>query len=331
MAEQWERTQRRRSATASHLLTERVPTVRLETTIGALERVLLQQTAAFHSIDYVYVLDADRKLVGVISIKDIFRQPKDATVGRAMVTALVTARPHTSQERIAHLALKHNIKAIPVVDQAGMFLGAVPNDTILKVLYQETSEDLLRLAGIKKAETTYDNVLSVPLATSLKHRLPWLVVGMFGGLLIATIIGQFEATLGKNLVLAAFIPLVVYLASAVGTQMEAFIIRDLALNPNFRFSPYLLRQLNVIALIGLITGGLLFSLTALWYNDLRLGLVLGVSLIITILSSVVTGLLVPYTFSKLRMDPANASGPVATIIQDALSVVIYFTIASWLL
>lgn len=321
----------RSNRTAQQLLSTRVPTTTPETTIGDVERLLVEKTAAFDSIDYVYVLDADGKLVGVISIKDVFRKPKDAPVGSADVNPMITARPNASQERVAHLALKHNIKAVPVVDLNEKFLGVVLNDTILRVLYQETSEDLFRLAGIKRTATAYDNVATIPLGASLVHRLPWLLIGIVGGVLIAGIIGQFERTLEQNLILAAFIPLLVYIADAVGTQMEAFIIRDLAVDPSFKFPRYFARQLLVIGAIALITGAALSAFTAAWYRDFRLSLVLGISLIITILSSVVTGLLIPFAFNKLKQDPAVASGPIATIIQDALSVLIYFSIAAWLL
>jgi magnesium transporter len=147
----------------------------------------------------------------------------------------------------------------------------------------------------------------------------------------AGIVGSFEETISQHLVLAAFIPLIVYMADAVGTQMEAFIIRDLAMHPRLPFRRYVLRQLSIIVLIGVLTSTLLYTGSLLVYRQAMVSLVLGVSLFAAIISSVLTGLIIPYAFGRFRMDPANASGPIATIIQDLLSVFIYFLVASTLL
>jgi magnesium transporter len=176
-----------------------------------------------------------------------------------------------------------------------------------------------------------DNVLRLPFWQSVRHRFPWLLLGLFGGVMAAGIVGSFEETISQHLVLAAFIPLIVYMADAVGTQMEAFIIRDLAMHPRLPFRRYVLRQLSIIVLIGVLTSTLLYTGSLLVYRQAMVSLVLGVSLFAAIISSVLTGLIIPYAFGRFRMDPANASGPIATIIQDLLSVFIYFLVASTLL
>jgi len=176
-----------------------------------------------------------------------------------------------------------------------------------------------------------DDILKLPVKKSLFHRLPWLVLGLFGGLVTAGIVNGFEAILEKNLILAAYIPLLVYMSDAVGTQMEAFMIRDLALNEKLDFVKYFFRQMLIVSLIGLLTSGLLFVFALTVYGKLMIALVLSLSLFVGICSSVLTGLIVPYFLGRFKFDPANASGPIATIIQDTLMVLIYFSIASWLL
>lgn len=312
-------------------MTTRVPVAAPEATIADIERMLLKGAREFESILYVYLVNQAGRLVGVISIKEVFQQQKQLGVNQFMVTDLVTIRPHTDQERAVHLALAHNLKAVPVVARNGAFLGAVLSDTLLQTLYREVSEDMLRLAGIKRSEAMFDNVLKIPLRKSLEHRIPWLLLGLLGGLLAAGIIGRFEQTLAHNLVLASFIPLMVYMADAVGTQMEAFVIRDLAVSPTFNFLTYLIRHFLVTVLIGCITSALLVTISWFLYGSVKMGLVLGLSLFFAITSSVLTGLCIPYAFGRMHLDPANASGPVATIIQDLLSVTIFFLIASWLL
>ena len=174
-----------------------------------------------------------------------------------------------------------------------------------------------------------DDIFKLPLKKSLEHRLPWLLLGMLGGILAAKIIGSFELVLKKNLILAAFIPLIVYMSDAVGTQLEAFIIRDLTVNPKFKFSRYFFKQGQVLGLLALVISLILYIITYFLYADLKFSLVLSVALFVAVFSSVLTGLLMPYLFSRFRFDPANASGPIATVIQDILSVLIYFLVAGW--
>lgn len=316
---------------AGRVITINVPAVSAEATVADIERLLLKRAKDFNSINYVYVTDANHRLVGVISLKEVFQQPKLTLAKDVMVTQLITVHPHTDQERVVHLALAHDLKAVPVVDKDGGFLGAVLSRTLLHTLYREANEDLLRLAGVKHPESTFDNVLKLPITKSLEHRTPWLLLGLLGGVLAAGIISQFEATLQKNLILAAFIPLMVYMADAVGTQMEAFIIRDLAVNPSLNFFQYLKRQFTVVCLIGLLTSGLLLAISLVLYKDMKVAVVLALSLFIATASSVLTGLVIPYLLGRLKQDPANASGPIATIVQDILTVTIFFLIASWLL
>jgi len=316
---------------AGHIMKTNVPTTVVGTHIGDVEKMLLQKTNEFESISYVYILDYEQKLKGVLSVKEIFRQPKDRLVDKLMNKKLVTVHAHTDQERVVYTAIKHNIKAVPVIDKNGVFLGAVLSDKVLNVLYQEAHEDLLKRAGIHKAEANYDNVLKIPLWRALRHRLPWLFIGLLGGILAAQIIGQFQATLEENIILASFIPLIVYMADAIRTQMETFIIRDLAIDPMLNFGKYVVRQLSVLMLISLIVSGAIFVSIYLFQRDIKISMILGSALFIAISSSFFTGLLIPYFLERLKFDPANASGPVATIIQDLLSVTIYFLVASQLL
>jgi magnesium transporter len=231
---------------------------------------------------------------------------------------------------VAYLALKHNIKSVPVVDKENVFLGIVPYDTILKTMHAEGIENVLRFGGVYN-HGSFDDIFSLPILVSLKHRLPWLILGLLGGIATAAIVGSFEEVLSKNIILAAFIPLIVYMADAVGTQMEAFIIRDLAINPELKLLKYLLRQGLIVVLIGVLVSAIMYGISLFLYHDPNVSFVLVTALFCAIISSLVTGLVIPYAFEKFNLDPANASGPVATIIQDLLSIVIYFAIASLIL
>lgn len=317
---------------ACKIMTEKIPTANLTSTIKEVETLLEKQMKEFDTINYVYIVDGrDKKLKGVLTVKDIFRQPKDKLVKDIMKTDLVTVRPHTHQERVAYLALKNNIKAIPVVDKDDNLLGAVSNDVISSIIHNEASDDFLRMAGIHKYDVVLDNVFDLSIFQSFKHRFPWLFIGLLGGIAMSKIINVFEDTIEQNLILAAYIPLVVYMASAVGEQMRIFIVRDFAVHNNFDFYKYFFRHFCIVFLIGILSSITLYILNMLLYGDLEVGFVLSFALFMAILSSVFTGLIIPSLFEKIRIDPANASGPIATIMQDTISVVIYFSIASLLL
>lgn len=250
-----------------------------------------------------------------------------------MAKDLIYAYAASDREEIAYLALKNNIKSVPIVDKDNKFIGVVLNDDILKIAYKELQEDISRFIGLEAeiGNENLDDIRSMSIYASLKNRLPWLIVGILGGILAAQVIGIFEQTLSNNIILAAFIPLVVYIASAIGTQAGFFIVRDLAINKTINFFAYTFKQFKVIFAMGLIISFLIFGFSFVFYQELYLALVLSLSVFLTVLSAIVTGIFIPYAFSRLKFDPANASGPIATIIQDLLSVLIYLLIAQALL
>jgi magnesium transporter len=318
------------SKIAEAMMVRNVPTINEDATIADIENLLLKESKNFISINYVYVLNDTGYLRGVISLREIFRSNKETAVKNLLPDKLISVKPHTHQEKVARLALAHNIKAVPVVDKDNKFLGVVASDAIMDILAREGVEDILKFGGVSP-DASIDNVLSLSLFSSLMHRLPWLILGLLGGIIAARVVGLYEEVLSKNLILAAFIPLIVYMADAVGTQMEAFIIRDFALNTKFNFLKYFIRQSSVVILLALTVSSLLYGLSVLLNNGLDISLVLSLSLFFAILTSLLTGLIVPYLFGRMNFDPANASGPIATIVQDSISVFIYFYIATMVL
>lgn len=315
---------------AGKLITDRVPVVGESATIGDVEKLLLNKAAEFVSINYIYVVNGQKELLGVVSIKEVFRSPKTALVKKYLLAKIISVRSHTDQERVAYLAIKHNLKAVPVVDKNNQFLGVVPSDTILKVLDSEAVENLLRFGGVMHT-ASMDDVLHLSLFKSLKHRLPWLVLGLLGGVFASGVISNFSEVLERHLILAAFIPLIVYMASAVGMQMQAFIIRDLAMEAELKFFKYFARQFLVVLLISAILSVLFYIGGFLFFDNAKISFVVALALFLATVSSMFTGLVVPFLFSKLKMDPANASGPIATIIQDILSIVVYLGVGTALL
>ena len=315
---------------AGHHLTRKVPVAHPEETATRVRASLEKSIHAYRSVDYVYVAERDGCFVGVLSIKELYAIRGNAKVGDACKRgSLVTVRPDSRAERAAYLAVRRNIKAVPVVAE-GKLLGVILNDTILGILYRETHEDLLRLAGIHRSAAG-PSADSHALLSSFRHRAPWLLIGLVGGLITAIVIGSFEETLQDNLLLASFIPLIVYMASAVGTQMQVCYIRDSAMDRGLEFGAYFVRQVAVTVLLAACFSLLLGMVVTRLHGDGRVGLILCVSMAIAICSSLFTGLVVPFAFGRMRVDPAAASGPIATIPQDFLTIVIYLSVATVLL
>ncbi|PLX20877.1 hypothetical protein C0584_03775 [Candidatus Parcubacteria bacterium] len=317
--------------TAGKIMTKDVPVVGIDETIGGIEKLIVKKADSLASINYVYVINRRNKLAGVASIKEVFRQKKRQKIVDIMTTELIVVRSSTDQEKVAYRALKNNLKAMPVVDKNGVFLGVVQSDDILRVLHEENEEDAWRMIGVVKPEGDFDNVMNLSVFTSFAHRFPWLFVGILGGLLIAKIIGIFEKTISSNIILIVFIPLVTYIASAVSTQMSTFIIRDLALDNGFRFWRYFFKNFMVVFLIAIFSAFSFFSLDMILYKNLHIGIILSVAIFTSIISALFTGLIIPFVLSKMKVDPANASGPFGTIMQDTLSVTIYFLVISCML
>ncbi len=316
--------------TAGHIMTTSVPTVRLDSKISDVDKLLRKISGQMDSINYVYVLDSKDRLKGEISVRDLFSHPKTAKVKDMLPKDTVSVRPHTDQEHVALKAMKNGYKSIPVVDAQGKFLGAVTSKTIMKVIDNEAVEDIMKFGGVYR-HGEVDDIFKLSIFQSLKHRLPWLLIGLLGGIAAAGIIESFEAVLESNLILAAYLPLLVYMADAVGTQMQAFMVREVAGTNKMHFVKYLFRQSSIVVLVSLIVSGILFGISYLMYGEAAVSFVLALALFAASISSLLSGLVVPYVFSKFKVDPANASGPIATIIQDVLSVLIYFMVANLML
>jgi len=314
------------------LMISKVPIVDVNNTVSEVKQYLFFNIKKLDSINYIYILNKEGYLKGVLSIKELFSQPEDQKISKIMIVSLIKSHPHTDQELVAQLALKHNIKSVPVVGINNKFKGVVLSDDILNIAYQEAYEDIMRLGGVHyKNNVKVDDIIKMPLLLSLKRRLPWLVIGLGGGVMVAYLIGLFEKVLAENIILVAFIPLIVYMASATGTQISFFMVRDLAIKEKINFLIYTWRQFKVVFFISIIVSVLIFFVVFFSYNQFILAFAITIAMFLATLSSIITGLFIPYLASRLRLDPASVSGPIGTIIQDSVTVLIYLIVASILL
>lgn len=308
-----------------------VPTAQPEETILNVRQRLFEKANDFETLNYIYIVDQEGKLMGVLSLKDVFRKPEETKIENLMAKDVIKVRPRTDQEKVVILALKHNLKSIPLTNKDNRFLGIVPSDVILEILHTENVEDILRFAGISQRDAVLNKTLQSPVSTLTKIRIPWLIFGLFGGLFAAQIVTFFEGSLRIHFVLAAFIPLIVYMADAVGVQAQTLFIRSLALNSRLDIRKYFLKEIKISLVIALILGFLLVLISFLQFGLLNIGIILGVSLFLTVICACFIAVLIPWLLQNLKKDPAIGSGPFATIVRDILSLALYFSIATILL
>jgi len=315
---------------AGRVAVSKVPVVTSETTLRDVWLGLQFDAPEYESINYIYVVNKGL-LEGVVSIKDVLSGEQDIVIGNIMTTDLVTVRPRTSQERTAHEALRANIKAVPIVDKEGVFLGVVPSDMITEIMYRESVEDMAHLAGVPSMPT-YENQADISMWSLVRHRLPWLLIGLVGGLIAANIVGFFEETLTEHLVLASFIPLIMYMGGSSLSQSQSFFIRDLALTPHLNFRAYFIKQVQVTAVIALVLGVVMYAIALFVLPEgSEIAHLLGIALFAVLTSTLLTSFLIPYFFFISKKDPADGSGPLSTIVQDLIGISLYFLIALSLL
>jgi len=276
----------------------------------------------------VAVLDNEH-LVGIVTIERMFAAPDGATVGDVMDPAPPTVASDTDQEQAAWQAVQRDEPGLAVVDGEGRFRGLIAPQQLLAVLLAEHAEDLARLGGflhsVESARTT--TVESV--ARRLWHRMPWLVVGLIGAMISAGLMAAFEAQLNAKLAVAYFVPGIVYLADAVGTQTETVAIRGLSVGVGIRriLAPEALTGLFVGVLLGIV----MLPVVALMSDDWMLAAAVAVAVLAASTIATVVALVLPWLFQSLGRDPAFGSGPLATVIQDLLSIVIYLAAVTVLL
>jgi len=272
---------------------------------------------------------SDGRLVGLATLERLFAAPVGATVEQVMDPDPPAVAPGTDQEGAAWIAVQHGEPGLAVVDAEGRFAGLIPPQRLLAVLLEARHNDLARLGGFLRSTTSARTASIESVPRRLWHRLPWLMVGLLGAIGAAAIVGGFENQLQRNVLIAFFIPGVVYLADAVGTQTETLVIRGLSVGVGLRRVAG--RELTTGLLVGVLLAAASYPLVLLGWHDAQVATVVSIALLgsCTIASTVAMAL--PWVLQRLGKDPAFGAGPLATVIQDLLSIVIYFAAAAAIL
>ncbi len=308
-------------------VTMNVPTCRATNRAGEVRDTLMRRS--YDSVGDVAVLAAGplggQRLLGLIPVERLLAAPADQVAEALMDAEHPVVAPGLDQEKAAWRAVRAGESSLAVVDENGVFCGLVPPTRFLRVLLTEHDEDLARLGGYLSSTASARHASEEPLHSRLWHRLPWLLIGLAGAAFAAWLMRGFESYLQADVRLAFFVPGVVYMADAVGTQTEALVIRGLSVGVPIR------RVFRLEALTGVVVGVLLGVLSvvgvAAAFDALDLAWTVGLSLFAACAMATVVAMLLPWMMARTGRDPAFGSGPLATVVQDLLSLAVYFAIA----
>jgi len=309
--------------TASEHVCRLVPVTSPQTTAGELRQMMAG--VHFESATHIGVCDAG-KLVGVLRVEELFSALPEAVVGEIMDAAPPVVAPGVDQEKAAWKAVQHGESALAVVDGEGRFIGFLTPGRLLAVLLQEHDEDLARLGGFLHDSSMARTASEEPVVKRFWHRVPWLLVGLLGALLAADIVGAYEQQLQANVMLAFFIPGIVYLADAVGTQTEALVIRGLSVGVSI--GGVVRREIYTGLLVGVTLAAVFFPIGLWRWGDASMVTAVALAILAACATASAVALTLPWLLNRIGLDPAFGSGPLATVIQDLLSVVIYLVIAT---
>ena len=306
-------------------------TIKKDQKVSEVYELLKKKSNLFEVMDYIYVIKENNDLIGVFSIKNIIRFNNNKKLESFMQTQLVTASLNTDIEKIAHMALKHGIKAIPIVEK-NKIIGVVSNKNILQILNNSLRKDIFHFAGIHHSHLEYNNTMEIPIIKSVTHRVPWLISGLIGILAMAAFIGIFENTLKENLILAFFIPVIVYICGALCTQIEAILVRDIAvMGKALKIKKYILKQGTISVIIALMISSLLFLTITFFWQDNNIASVISLAAFLSLTLTTLVSFAIILGIKKLGGDPALGGGPFGTVISDSLSIIVYLLVANWLL
>jgi magnesium transporter len=324
---------------AGGLMNPRYAQVRADVSVDeAISYLRRQARERLENVYYVYVNDADRRLVGVVSLRELFAAASGRTVRDVMITDVVTARADMDQEELGRLFAEHDLQAVPVVDEEGRMQGIVTVDDIVDVIQEEATEDIQKIGGTEALDAPY---LEVGFTDMLRKRVVWLAVLFVGELLTATAMARFENEIAKAVVLSVFIPLIISSGGNSGSQASTLVIRAMALGEITLGDWWrvvrreVIQGLSIGGILGLIGLGRVFLWEALFHayapHTVQLAITVAFSVMGVVMFGTLAGSMLPFLLKRIGLDPASASAPFVATLVDVTGIVIYFSIASLML
>ena len=311
---------------AGSIMTTEYVDLREEMTVGQ-AMAHIKKTGIHKETIYTCYITERRKLVGIVSAKDLMTTDDDVPIKDLMETEIISVYTHSDQEQVAQLFTKYDLLALPVIDQDGRMVGIVTFDDAMDVMVDEATEDITKMAAINPSEKTY---FETSVLQHAKNRIPWLLILMFTSIITGTIITRYENAFAAIPLLLSFIPMLMDTGGNCGSQSATLIIRGIALD-EIRFTD-LFKVMFKEFRISLIVGAFLAVANGvrifIQYHNPGLAVVIACSLMGTVIMAKLVGCTLPLLAKKVNLDPAIMASPLITTLVDTFSILIYFNIAT---
>lgn len=311
---------------AGSIMTTEYVDLREEMTVGQ-AMAHIKKTGIHKETIYTCYITERRKLVGIVSAKDLMTTDDDVPIKDLMETEIISVYTHSDQEQVAQLFTKYDLLALPVIDQDGRMVGIVTFDDAMDVMVDEATEDITKMAAINPSAKTY---FETSVLQHAKNRIPWLLILMFTSIITGTIITRYENAFAAIPLLVSFIPMLMDTGGNCGSQSATLIIRGIALD-EIRFTD-LFKVMFKEFRISLIVGAFLAVANGvrifIQYHNPGLAVVIACSLMGTVIMAKLVGCILPLLAKKVNLDPAIMASPLITTLVDTFSILIYFNIAT---
>ena len=311
---------------AGSIMTTEYVDLREEMTVGQ-AMAHIKKTGIHKETIYTCYITERRKLVGIVSAKDLMTTDDNVPIKDLMETEIISVYTHADQEQVAQLFTKYELLALPVIDQDGRMVGIVTFDDAMDVMVDEATEDITKMAAINPSEKTY---FETSVLQHAKNRIPWLLILMFTSIITGTIITRYENAFAAIPLLVSFIPMLMDTGGNCGSQSATLIIRGIALD-EIRFTD-LFKVMFKEFRISLIVGAFLAVANGvrifIQYHNPGLAVVIACSLMGTVIMAKLVGCILPLLAKKVNLDPAIMASPLITTLVDTFSILIYFNIAT---
>ncbi len=319
---------------AGGIMTKDYIDIKRDMTVAQATVYLRENAPDAETIYYVYVTDDREQLVGIISLRQLIVTSPWVTIGDVMHQPVISVHVTTDQEEVARVVSKYDLLAVPVVDNEERLVGIITVDDVIDVIEEEATEDILKFAGTTEEELEhYEDSVLRSIFYSVRARLPWLVITIFGGLLSAFVISGFQGALAADQTLALFMPLLAGMGGNVGTQSSTLTVRNIALNDIKGADVWrtLLQEIVVGFIVGLVCAAIVGMMSYAMRGRYLLSLIVAVAMWANIVTASTIGTIVPLFFKRIGVDPAVASAPFITTTIDITGLSIYFSLATALM
>lgn len=309
--------------TAGGLMAKELIKVNENWTILTCLKEMSKQAADVDEVYYVYVVDNNDILKGTVSLKKMLLSQNRSKIKDISNTDVISVKTDTYSEEVAIIMKKYDLVALPVIDSIGRLMGRITIDDVVDIIKEEAEKDYQMASGISEDVESTDNVWLLTRA-----RIPWLLIGLLGGVLVAKVIGLYEIDLGMYPEMAFFIPLIAAMGGNVGVQSSAIIVQGLANNTLGIESTFtkLIKELTVAGINGITLSGLIFLYNILATDSFALTLTVSIALFSVIIFASFFGTFIPLLLNRIKVDPALATGPFITTLNDIMGLFIYLMI-----